>query len=380
MSGVIIAISGSKTGGAETRGIKIASALSKDIEVVLVINKDLHSAVLNNKLLFKCIENLKIVTISNSVLNKILYKTVLKIENYIPVFIARYIYVELIAFRWVKILSDYGYPVHNICGEISRIATAVVSAHKNVTIELTSNRLDSQLDRLERLIGYNEGNTNLIAVSDTVKDRYSKYGVTDVYQSAFVFKNNLREVKEENKENVIIFGHQLKKEKNAILFADAISDLYSENKLKSWRILILGDGPLRKQLESILSIPIKSRVVEIRESNNFVEELNKAKIFVSLIITGNYPSQSVAEAIESKCLLILSDTGLSREKYGESGICYTTLEKSDIKKKILHLIDLSETDLYKINTTKTYSLFLKLLSESPTQSLLNKYKTSNIQL
>jgi hypothetical protein len=68
----------------------------------------------------------------------------------------------------------------------------------------------------------------------------------------------------------------------------------------------------------------------------------KSKIYVSIISTGNYPSQSAFEAYALGNILLLSDRGNTREKFTHPAFHFVDLDLASVKAGLLAFAGLSE--------------------------------------
>src|SRR5690606_28342446 len=100
--------------------------------------------------------------------------------------------------------------------------------------------------------------------------------------------------------------------KNPVIAAKAFVDL--ANEFDDWEFLFFGDGPLSPEIKDIFKNSQKNAKF-IGSSVDLKNELYDSYAFVSLIEPDNYPSQSVLEAMSLGNLLIISDTGYSKDKF-----------------------------------------------------------------
>ncbi|WP_132253659.1 glycosyltransferase family 4 protein [Natranaerovirga pectinivora] len=146
------------------------------------------------------------------------------------------------------------------------------------------------------------------------------------------------------KENLIVFASRFIERKNPVLFAEAIKLFLDER--PDWKIAILGKGPLKDQIESILRDYIDNRVVEIKYTEKLYWFLSRSKIFVSLIYPDNYPSQSVLEAMAMKNAIVATNVGsTSKLVTTANGILIDKFDKKEVYEKLIKLS--SNQDLIK---------------------------------
>lgn len=122
-----------------------------------------------------------------------------------------------------------------------------------------------------------------------------------------------------SKENLIVFGHRWIPRKNPILFARAAKRFVAAR--PDWRVLIRGQGPLESELRSVLKNELASGTIELGYNADLREELERSRIFVSLIEQDNYPSQSLVEAMWCRNAVVLSDRGSTRARlFANNGV------------------------------------------------------------
>ncbi len=138
------------------------------------------------------------------------------------------------------------------------------------------------------------------------------------------------------KENIIIFAHRLIPRKNGLLFAHVVKEFCRAD--TNWTVKILGQGPQSKEINALLSEEILSGKVVTGYSSRILPELERSKIFVSIIEPDNYPSQSVLEAMYMGNALLLSDCGFTKEKFFDRNGFLCKIELGDILSKLMELI------------------------------------------
>nr|WP_293994992.1 glycosyltransferase [uncultured Fusobacterium sp.] len=111
------------------------------------------------------------------------------------------------------------------------------------------------------------------------------------------------------KENLIIFSGRLIKEKGILLFLEAIVALREKIILNNYKVVILGNGNLKEQVEKIIIENKLEDFTSLHYTLNVEKILRKGKIFCSLMPDGNYPSQSLIEALSCGLFSIVTNTG-----------------------------------------------------------------------
>ena len=155
--------------------------------------------------------------------------------------------------------------------------------------------------------------------------------------------------KRKEKKNVILFAHRFIPPKNPILFAEVILELFNEKLLGDWIVKMRGNGALESEIRTILRPLIDRGQAFVGYNNELIEDQKTAKIFVSIIETGNYPSNSLFESMRCGNLLVLSDRGVTKEKIGvERGIYYIeNLCREEVKLGVLEAMDKANSQDFK---------------------------------
>ncbi|PNV80067.1 MAG: hypothetical protein C0196_03510 [Dictyoglomus turgidum] len=131
------------------------------------------------------------------------------------------------------------------------------------------------------------------------------------------------EFKSAKKENVVTFVGRLIKEKRPFLFLEVIRILRDRypDVIKNWKFIILGDGYLKRKIMDYIERNNLSDLVFTSSSYSSKEILKKSKIFVTLQILTNYPSQALIEAMACENAVIATkDDDTLRLVTSETGI------------------------------------------------------------
>ena len=220
------------------------------------------------------------------------------------------------------------------------ISIKQVSQINKVIVEITSP------DHLKRLLSYKIEKLNNINYFNAVSDSLYKKAIEFISDSKVgkapipFFTPSGYTINNEDlfsvKENIIIFAHRLIPRKNGLLFAQVVKTFLKE--YSNWRIKIFGKGPEATRINALLSEEIASGKVVTGYQGKILPELEKSKIFVSLIEPDNYPSQSVLEAMYTGNALLLSNTGFTKECFWDNNglLCELTFE--DVLLKLTRLV------------------------------------------
>jgi len=332
-------------GGSEIRMAKLALALAKDnrIKPVLIVNHELCEAYQSHPLasvLFKQ-ESVEIRVISNSTLRPIrkllaIWNVNIFLRVLLRIFMQR---ISMYIFRCqglFAITKDLDV-IHGFYG-IESLAIVILASNKLSSMlihEVTSHRVVNKYADILQLFSHaNSKQVVLLCVSQTVQASLLKAVRGNAYKvlpsanisikvSPGPFVGNLLETRQYVKRRKVVFGHRLQPSKNGILFALALRQIIHSKTFPDWQFCIFGRGSDEVSINNILLNEYGNSRVEIQWSNCLEHELIDSAIFVSIIETGNYPSQSVLEALGHGNVLVLSDTGLTKEKFGVvSGVTF----------------------------------------------------------
>lgn len=175
-----------------------------------------------------------------------------------------------------------------------------------------------------------------------------------------------------SKENIIIFAHRLIPRKNGILFAKVVKEFLRSN--SGWTVKIFGHGPQASMIRRLLDEEISSGRVSVGFKGNILPDLEKSKIFVSLIEADNYPSQSVMEAMYAGNALLLSDRGFTKEKFINSNGLLCNLDPTDVLAKLTCLTS-DEEKLVEYGSSSFNFIREKYSKEKYIDHLVRLYKT-----
>lgn len=148
-----------------------------------------------------------------------------------------------------------------------------------------------------------------------------------------------------HKDNVIVFAGRLIDEKNPLLFVKALSLLNNADPsyLRDWRAYVLGEGPLEREVREEIVKNRLETVVSIKGVRCISPYLRKARMFVSLQRTENYPSQSLLEAMSSGCAVIATNVGETRLLInGKTGLLVINDNPSELAGAISNLMNDSQ--------------------------------------
>jgi glycosyltransferase involved in cell wall biosynthesis len=111
------------------------------------------------------------------------------------------------------------------------------------------------------------------------------------------------------KEPWVVFAGRLIEDKKPVLFLEAVPSILRA--VPAARFFLLGDGPLRPQVEQALDRLRLRGVVELGFRDDLAPVFGKARVFVSLQRQDNYPSQSLLEAMACGAVPVATDVGLT---------------------------------------------------------------------
>jgi glycosyltransferase involved in cell wall biosynthesis len=125
---------------------------------------------------------------------------------------------------------------------------------------------------------------------------------------------------EAGKEPWVVFTGRLVEEKNPLLFVEACALVQArlKDRLPRLRFYLIGDGPLREQVEARIDKLGLAGSVETGWRDDVERVLAAAAVFVSLQRTDNYPSQALLEAMACECAAVATDVGQTERLVDEA--------------------------------------------------------------
>lgn len=178
----------------------------------------------------------------------------------------------------------------------------------------------------------------IIAQTTLAKD--TLLGITN-HNNIVVIPNPVKEVRlfpNIKKEKIILNVGRLVDEKGQKYLLEAFSKL----NLQDWKLVILGDGPLRKDLENlILTLGLTNNVVLPGAVNNIDEWFAKSSIFAFTSISEGFPN-ALIEAMAAGLPCVSFDCEAGPGDIIENGINGFLVEErniSELVEKIQSLID-----------------------------------------
>lgn len=141
------------------------------------------------------------------------------------------------------------------------------------------------------------------------------------------------------KENRIISVGRLYPQKDQKTMIEAFAKVSEQH--PSWKLVIFGEGPERKALESLVErLKVKDKVLLLGRSENIIDELNKSKIFcLSSIYEGM--SNALVEAICVGLPIVTTKVSGTEEliKNGENGFIVNIGDKDSMAKALTKIIE-----------------------------------------
>jgi len=325
-------------GGAESRLMKLASELYGK-EDFLCVNEDFLRIAAGRR----DIENVVKVLESNTRL--IIIPKLKGVLSYIPYL--KYLWVVLYSISLV--LKYKPRVVHCALGGFFVSPFAYFFGSK-VLCEFTS---PDNVDKYSKM-QYIFKSTRFICVSESVKSRAESKVASR--QNYLVYPVPYYELKNESliKSNYsipnITFCARFIARKNAILFVRSMIEL--SNLTNKFSVTIMGDGPEEESVKELSTEINCIGAVSVGRVSNPNINLLSSQIFVSLIEPDNYPSQSVLEAMDCGCALVLSNTGTSKRYIKDNGLL-VGLEAREVANSIYSILqDAQALNVYGQNSRK----------------------------
>ena len=139
-----------------------------------------------------------------------------------------------------------------------------------------------------------------------------------------------------NKEPAVAFAGRLVEEKNPRLFLQAVPAI--RRAVPAARFFLLGEGPLRVQIEEDLDRLTIRDIVEVGFRPDLASVLGKTRVFVSLQRQDNYPSQSLLEAMACGMATVATDVGLTWKLVNEATGIRVKPNPDDLAEAVIRLL------------------------------------------
>lgn len=325
-------LGGSKLSGAEKRIIITAIKLSKNKKnkVWLITSERLKKEFLSSELTTKDYKSIKWVTRKKSkIKSKYIRRAINLLRNsllniiQIPIFNA-YIHVAL----------------YDNSTLLSLLGSRLIGTSK-FYYEITSPDV-AKSSATHNLKKYSFLSDKLICVSESVRRQLNYKDNSKIYVRKHPLAYRSQENGHRKKENIVVYAHRLVERKNPQLAAKAFQLLALE--YPQWNFLICGVGPLESQVSHAVSLANLNNFSYLGYVYNMDSLMKKSKIFVSLIEPDNYPSQSVFNALANGNALIVSNTGVSKNKFIKKNGYAVELTLESVTHAIRNLISSNEVE------------------------------------
>lgn len=134
----------------------------------------------------------------------------------------------------------------------------------------------------------------------------------------------------------IFFVGRLSEEKNPDVFIETAHQLLETKKLHNLKFFIIGDGPLKPQVEKALKSVNSKNITYLGYQAEVAKYLSVADIFVLPSSIEGFPL-SILEAMAMEAVVVASDVGAVAEVVGEDGFVVPAASKTDIANAITTL-------------------------------------------
>lgn len=397
--------------GSESRIVKIMSSLANKYPnylVKFVVNEKVLVLYKKNYDLWDMLTSapIEIINIDNYkrrifLKTHIIERIIKHIENIsekckLPEKIVGYFILTLLRNTWIQFLQmniKNNDIIHCFFGTSSRYSSLYLSTviKNRIFFEITASRPPAPKKYLNSFHvlfhSINPKNLNIICVTEnasnslTREDRESIISKKNIklYVYPFPFIEVSTKKSFHAKENIIIFPHRFIKAKNPEIFVLVIKSLFLDCTLSNWKVFFRGNGPDVEYIKSELKPWINKDQVDIGYTDNLSTDFAKTKICVSLITTGNHPSNSLYESLRYGNLQIISDTGRTREYLTDPGLFYSTLNVDDLKLTIKKAVKVCESPYYEKKAQEMEEYYHHLVNQNlALQFLISLYQNSAI--
>ena len=188
-------------------------------------------------------------------------------------------------------------------------------------------------------IGIKYGNLTPVAITETVRDSIRDiYGLSEVkmiYNGIELSK--YYNDKKDNEIICLIAVGQIWKAKNHFFLVDVMARLCDRSEKVKYKLMILGDGPLREELQKYIEKKGLTSVIELKGNvNNVADYLAEADIFV---LSSNYEGLSLAtmEAMASSLPVVSLDVGGMKDLVHDNGFLVSFADVDAFVEKVEQL-------------------------------------------
>jgi glycosyltransferase involved in cell wall biosynthesis len=362
-------ISSSGIGGAERRIVKVATYFAGQglfPRVNLVVNKALSDAYAKDRELDEMLRASPIrMVVKEGWLEQLLLpddrknRWLKRLHRYLVKMPSLYAAVlkRMSWYRYLKSRVSSEDIMHCFFGDPARNAGLLMATDKgqNVILELTSNRL---VERVARQMQVSLGKKRVTgkrlyirSVTQVIYDNFTRMvpasfftdrGVDLApYCGPFIAMDSPCERRA--KEKVIVFAHRFIEPKNPMLFCRIIRKLLDDGQLDGWKIKLRGRGALENDMRAQLAPYVENGTVDIGFSYELGKELAHAMVSVSIIVTGNEPSNSVYEAMRNGNLLLLSRTGNTVKQFDHPDVVFVGLSERSLTDGLKRIVAICES-------------------------------------
>lgn len=187
------------------------------------------------------------------------------------------------------------------------------------------------------LIDYN------IYISKYIKEKYEElYKGLKSQKYAIIYNSpvNIQPINEQMERTIILYVGGLNKHKNVQLQIEVMNLVVNKYYRNDIVLSIIGDGPDRKQIESMVSqYSLESNVVIFGYRKDIAEQLNRTRIYVHTATNEGF-GISVAEAMYMKCPCLVANASALPELIDEScGYVLPVNNPDEWAKKLIYLND-----------------------------------------
>lgn len=199
---------------------------------------------------------------------------------------------------------------------------------------------------------------DFIVKSDFKKKPKQVYSITSRFSDTIKFYP-------QEKKNNIVFASRLDEQKHPEWFIEAIHILQIQHsdKVKDWKFIVCGNGPLRtKLMEATRHYKLENKI-EFKLEGELQNVFNFSRIFVSCQDFENFPSLSMAEAMAAGNAVIARNVGQTNLflKNNQNGLFINPDSAQGLVNTILKLIEsdeeLSRMGEYSVQLMKTVHTF-----------------------
>ncbi|NIO20362.1 MAG: glycosyltransferase [Candidatus Aenigmarchaeota archaeon] len=254
-----------------------------------------------------------------------------------------------------------GKEICNVCSYMGLLKCTL--RKKENIVRIFSNFMSTLIfvNNRERWLNLLENSDLITSTSQFLKNCLIKNGISkDIYVIP-----NFIDIEEKanfnNKVNTILFVGRLIPEKGINDLLKIVKQIKNKFKQKGWKIIICGDGYLKRKVKSTIKKHSLEGVIEFKGSIEYEKLKNLYKNSKILIFPSKWAEpfgRVIIEAMNYGCMIIGYDSGATSEILGDAGVLVNNGNIDELSSTISHFLDNpKKIEKFSVKATKRAKVF-----------------------